>query len=76
MGAWRGLLGMPASGVLRLRFIGIFLSYSARDPFAPCDTDRTELDIAIPINRGKMENWMSAVETERSLETSPSLLLL
>lgn len=51
---------MPSSGVLRLRFIGIFLSSSPRDPSAPCDTDRTELDIALPVmqtENGKLDEY-------------------
>ena len=36
-------------GTSTSRFIGIFLSSSPRDLPAPCDSDRTELDIALPI---------------------------
>jgi hypothetical protein len=63
-GPWSGVgarrLEMPSSGVLRLRFIGIFLSSSPRDPSAPCDGDRTEPDIALPIIRrknGKLDGY-------------------
>lgn len=36
---------MASAGVLRLRFIGNFLTSSAREASAPCDADRTEVGI-------------------------------